>query len=214
MPRHYHLQTGITIPTNNPSCVLIRISATLCVVPKIAVTFSDEELAQVKRDAGLVPLSAWIRNCTVGKGGGNGSASHQNVSRIPESSVSGRRAGASERRSTRRGRGRLREIEDTTNATFRKLSRTASHSSGSNRGTQRTDVASVSGEFSASVTKENFAEFAANIPNDEVDSWARSLSREVLPSHSGDWRICLCGNCLDKRKTLGVAYGEKPKNKR
>lgn len=80
-------------------------------VPKIAVTFSEDELAQVRRDAGLVPLSAWIRNCTIKtqpeSEQSNGSTANQNVSRVAGSSIPGRRASVSGNDSIRSKRSSL-----------------------------------------------------------------------------------------------------------
>jgi len=140
---------------------------------------------------------------------GNGSASHQDLSRIPEDSVSGRRTGASERRSARRGKNRVRAIADIANASIRKTGRTSKRTDAN---VERPDGIESDSIISIIVTRENFAEVMATIPTDEVDRWARSLSPEVLPSHGSDWRTCMCGTCLQKRKNLGVAYGEKPKN--
>jgi hypothetical protein len=201
----------VTIPTNNTSCIQIRTHATLCAVPKIAVTFSDKELAQVKRDAGLVPLSAWIRNCTVGKSQpesekGNGSASHQDLSVVPESSVSGRRTGASERRSARRGKNRVRAIADIANASIRKTGRTSKRTDAS---LERPDGIESDSIISIIVTRENFAEVMATIPPDEVDRWARSLPPEVLPSHtaSSHRHTCMCQTCSHWRKVNDIPYG-------
>ena len=59
------------------------------------------------------------------------------------------------------------------------------------------------------LTAANFAEHAADIPRDEIDSWARSLPREVLPSHSAtsNRHTCLCTFCLEWRKANYIPYG-------
>jgi hypothetical protein len=205
--------TGIIIRTNNTSCVLIRISATLCAVPKIAVTYTDTELARVRRSAGEVPLSTWIRNRTLELSQpevrSNGSASHQDLSGVPESSVSGRRTGASRRGS------KSSPVHRNGSGTNRKSGVRSVHGKASTE--KPVSVLARGHEFEADslvsqiVTKENFAEVMATMPTDEVDRWARSLPQEVLPSHGTDWRTCMCGTCLQKRKNLGVAYGDKPK---
>jgi hypothetical protein len=72
------------------------------------------------------------------------------------------------------------------------------------------DVATVAvGVNPAAVTRENFAELAAGIAKDELDMWARSLQREVLPSHSATSHrhTCLCTFCLEWRKANYIPYG-------
>jgi hypothetical protein len=154
---------------------------------------------------------------------GNGSADNQNVRGTAERSVSGRRVAASERRTARRGRGRLREIEDVANTAFR----TSSHGNrGENRapGTGKNvsipvrpeSLQAEAAEHTDTVTRENFAEVLATIPKDEIDRWARSLPRDVLPKHeaSANRLTDLCASCLEYRRVNGIPYGGLPKKEK
>ena len=163
---------------------------------RITVLLSEEELAQVRKSAGLVPLSAWIRNRIVGKsqpGGLNGSATHQDLSGVPETNSSGRRTTVPDRRNVRRRNNRVRQIEDITNRTIRATK----------------PVERIQAHPELTLTAANFAEHAAEIPRDEIDSWARGLPREVLPGHSAtsNRHTCLCSFCLEWRKANYIPYG-------
>jgi hypothetical protein len=49
----------------------LHTSAHLCStmrMPRVTVILTDEEYTQVKREAGLIPLSAWFRSKTIGAG--------------------------------------------------------------------------------------------------------------------------------------------------
>jgi len=142
--------------------------------------------------------------------GANGSADRENVQRVPEAPVSGRRVSSSARRGRPRGKGKLRAIEDVAHGTFRK-----SPSTRSNRVDESPNIRSVptvisgNAEVFGTVTRENFAEVMATLPKDEIDSWARSLPREILPSHSATSHrhTCLCTFCLEWRKANYIPYG-------
>lgn len=176
-------------------------------VPKIAVTFSEAELKQVRKDAGLVPLSTWIRHRALSSPESekvNGSASHQDVSGVRDRKVSRRRTAAAGPRSPRSDSRRISGRDDTPRvaSTIRPVPNSSS-------------VGAV--PIVQSLTRENFAEKMAEIAIDEVDRWARSLPPEVLPSHDGSAAAhnkCLCINCLTRRKTIGISYGHVPKGKR
>lgn len=129
---------------------------------------------------------------------GNGSADRENVQRVSEAPVSGRRTAPTARRGRPRGKGKLRAIEDVAHGAVRK------------NGLSRPEpLASTLAGIAELVTCENFAEIMATIKPDEVDRWARSLPPEVLPEHKGTAHVntCLCKTCLQRRKDLAIPYG-------
>ena len=184
----------------------------------LTIRVFESDLAEWKRKANLrgLNLSEWIRRqCNEAQTiaeqvNGNGGTNHQDVQRTPESSVSGRRTGTSERRSARRGRNTVRQIEDVTNRVLRTTKRSNRISAGDGASSAINYGLLEAAEL---VTRENFAEVLAAIPKDEIDRWARNLPPDVLPEHKGhaDRNTCLCGSCLSRRKTLDIPYGGMPK---
>lgn len=124
--------------------------------------------------------------------GRNGSTSNQNVRRSKTTPLRGRRTLAA-RRGANGGTARSAEAPSG-NGTGRDVPTRS----------ERVDDSDVS-----QVNAVNFAEIAASIPKDDLDRWARSLPREVLPGHtSSSHRYnCLCAACLEWRKTNGIPYG-------
>ncbi len=168
----------------------------------IRVIDSDRRKWTAAANALGMSISEWIRRrCNSAQpesAGANGSAAHQDLSRVPEGSDSGRRTGANARRG----------------------GRSSATDAGRNRCVKRNSEASISVRHSATrdtgeletngfVTRENFAEKMAEHKPDEYDSWARSLPREVLPSHSAtsNRHTCMCTFCLEWRKANSIPYG-------
>lgn len=140
-------------------------------------------------------MRAWLNRVANEGYDGNGSASHQDVSGVPDRKVSGRRTGASKRKSAR----------DSVSTGSRGLPRHRPVGKVSpRRDNVQDDVQPLQ-----TVTRENFAETMALVKPDEVDYWARQLDSLVLPPHtaSSHRHTCMCMSCLMWRKTNSIPYG-------
>ena len=186
---------------------------------RITVLVTPVEYEEIQRLADGRPLSKWIRKQILQpverkldrkqfkvypqefaqpeSEKGNGSANHQDVQRVPERKVSGRRTPASGRRTVR----------GTQTHTLGVSPKVVTGAIGAT-----VKLADLSG-LTDLVTKENFSEMMAGRPLAEVDVWARSLPRSVLPGHdAASHRLtCMCSTCLEWRRTNAIPYGGAPK---